>query len=116
MSAGISSSLVSSAGFVELCFLRRFEEDEDCWCCCCWAVNSDADATFLISASISAVGLGFSSELLGELRVALPDYCYFLAVLLFWETVAADCDLAMGGSWVVGSCCAFDVTDCFLVS
>ena len=75
-STGISSSLVSSAGFVELYFLR-FEED---YCCYFWAVKSDADATFLISTSISAVGSGFSSELLGELRVALPD-CYFLAVL-----------------------------------
>ena len=72
-SSGISSSLDSSAGFVELCFLG-FKEDD------CWAVNSDADATFFISTSISAVGSGFSSELFGEFRVFLPD-C-FLAVLV----------------------------------
>ena len=104
-STGISSSLVSSAGLVELCFLR-FVVDY------CWAVNSDADAAFLISTSISAVGSGFSSELFGEFRVFLPD-C-FLAVLVC-EAEAADCDLAIAGSWVAGSCCAFDATYyCFL--
>ena len=72
-------------------------------------MNSDADAAFLISTSISAVGSGFSSELFGEFRVFLPD-C-FLAVLVC-EAEAADCDLAIEGSWVVGSCCPFDVTDC----
>ena len=93
-STGISSSLVSSAGLVELCFLR-FVKDY------CWELNSDADATFLISTSISAVGSGFSSELFGEFRVFLPDY--FLAVLVC-EAEAPDCDLFIGGSWVAGSC------------
>lgn len=72
-STGISSSLLSSAGLVELCFLRL---EVDYY----WVVKSDADATFLISTSISSVGSGFSSELFGEFRVFLPDY--FLAVLV----------------------------------